>query len=157
MRSFDYTRLKQRENKLWEFGGIAIPGGLSTTRAAVGGLVFVLGAIVAAAVGRLSGSPLASVTGIVLAIGAGIAGYLWAGRPNAERMTLPQRLAALADYSFAQPRRISGFTRDSEPDTIHWQAIVWEPRQEDWLTTRRIFAEHYTERAAAPDPDGERP
>lgn len=143
MRSSDYTRLKQRENKLWEFGGIAIPGGLSTVRAAVGGVFFVLGAAVAAIIGRIVGSPLVSVVGMVAAVAAGVVGYFWAGRPSEDRMTLPQRLAVLTDYAFAQPRRISGFSRDSEPDQIHWQAIVWEPTDSDWFETRSVYADHY--------------
>ncbi|OYN97091.1 hypothetical protein B0O41_3629 [Propionibacteriaceae bacterium ES.041] len=143
MRSSDYTRLKQRENKLWEFGGIAIPGGLSTVRAAVGGGFFVVGAAIAAIVGRLVGSPIVSVIGMVAAVLAGVIGYFWAGRPSEDRMTLPQRMAVLADYTFAQPRRISGFSRDSEPDQIHWQAIIWEPTDGHWFETRRVYADHY--------------
>ncbi|OYO23473.1 hypothetical protein CGZ93_05890 [Enemella dayhoffiae] len=143
MRSSDYTRLKQRENKLWEFGGIAIPGGLSTTRAAVAGVCFALGAIVAAIAGRVSGSPLVGVVGMLGAVAAAAVGYLWAGRPSVDRMTLPQRLSVLLDYTFSQPRRISGFSRDSEPDRIHWQAIIWEPRDDAWFGTREVYADHY--------------
>lgn len=147
MKSSDYTRLKQRENKLWEFGGIAIPGGLSTVRAGVGGLVFIVVAAVAIILGQLVGQPLATMVGLVLAVIAGVIGYFVAGRSSPDKMTLPQRLAVFSDYAFAQPRRISGFTRDAEPDSIHWQAIVWEPRSPEWKQTYNIFGRHYADRA----------
>lgn len=147
MKSSDYTRLKQRENKLWEFGGIAIPGGLSTVRAGVGGLVFIVVAAVAIIFGQLVGQPLATMAGLVLAVIAGVVGYLLAGRTSPDKMTLPQRLAVFGDYAFAQPRRISGFTRDAEPDRIHWQAIVWEPRSPEWQQTYNTFGRHYAAKA----------
>lgn len=147
MKSSDYTRLKQRENKLWEFGGIAIPGGLSTIRAGVGGLVFVLVAGVAIIFGQLIKQPLATMAGLVIALIAGVIGYLLAGRTSPDKMTLPQRVAVFSDYAFAQPRRISGFSRDAEPDRIHWQAIVWEPRGADWKQTYNTFGRHYAAKA----------
>lgn len=151
MKSSDYTRLKQRENKLWEFGGIAIPGGLSTVRAGVGGLVFVIVAGLAIIVGQLIGLPLATMAGMVVAVLAGVVGYFVAGRASPDRMTLPQRVAVFTDYVFAQPRRISGFSRDAEPDRIHWQAIVWEPQSKDWKQTFNIFGRHYANRAEQAD------
>ncbi len=153
MRSFDYTSLKQRENKLWEFGGIAIPGGLSTIRAGIaGGGVFVAGgAALVAIIGQLAKAPLLTVGGMVLAAIVAVLAYVWAGgRPSSDRMTLPpQQAAVFADYVFSQPRRISGFSRDVEPDRIHWQAIVWEPTDADWWTTHDVYARHYLQRAIA--------
>ncbi|WP_026927251.1 hypothetical protein [Granulicoccus phenolivorans] len=149
MRSFDYTSLKQRENKLWEFGGIAIPGGLSTIRAGIAGGVFVAGAALVAIIGQLAKAPLLTVGGMVLAAIVAVLAYVWAGRPSSDRMTLPQQAAVFADYVFSQPRRISGFSRDVEPDRIHWQAIVWEPTDADWWTTHDVYARHYLQRAIA--------
>lgn len=146
MRSSDYTRLRQRENKLWEFGGVAIPGGLSTVRAAVAGGVFVVVVALGALLARVLGSVWVGVGGAVIALVAAIVGYVAAGRHSPDRMTLPQRVAVLVDYTFAQPRRISGFTRDAEPDTIHWRAIVWEPTSAEWLGTHNAFARHHVRR-----------
>ncbi|GAB3707800.1 hypothetical protein [Mariniluteicoccus flavus] len=154
MRSSDYTRLKQRENKLWEFGGIAIPGGLSTVRAAVAGGVFALVAGLGALLGQLTGNVWIGVGGIIVAFAAGATGYIVAGRPSPERMTLAQRVAVMSDYAFAQPRRISGFSRDSEPDRIHWRAIIWEPTSDAWLETHATFARHYATQGA-PHPENQ--
>lgn len=136
MRSSDYTRLKQRENKLWEFGGIAIPGGLSTTRAAVAGGVFALLLGLSALAGQLSGNVWVGVVGVVFGAACAMIAYALAGHHSPDRMTLGQRVTVMLDYAFAQPRRISGFSRDAEPDTIRWRAIIWEPTDDRWLATR---------------------
>lgn len=154
MRSSDYTRLKQRENKLWEFGGVAIPGGLSTVRAAVAGGIFVAVVGVGALAAQLSGNIWVGVGAAVVGVVAAAAGYVAAGRHSPDRMTLAQRVAVTLDYAFAQPRRISGFSRDAEPDTIHWRAIVWEPTSPEWVGTHNAFARHYVRRWDGADTDG---
>lgn len=146
MRSSDYTRLKQRENKLWEFGGIAIPGGVSTVRAGVAAAILALVVGAGALVAQLTGVIWFGVGGVVLGVIAAIAGYVVAGRHSPDRMTLAQRTAVLLDYALLQPRRISGFSRDAEPDTIHWRAIVWEPTSPEWLITHNTFARHHIRR-----------
>ncbi|GAB3622701.1 hypothetical protein GCM10027418_07830 [Mariniluteicoccus endophyticus] len=157
MRSSDYTRLKQRENKLWEFGGIAIPGGLSTVRAAVAGVGFIVLVGFGGLLAQLTDNVWLGVGGLVVGMVAALIGYAVAGRESPDRMTLGQRTAVLFDYLFAQPRRISGFSRDAEPDHIHWRAIVWEPTSPEWVETHNTFARHLIRRWFATEGGQERP
>lgn len=137
--SADHTRLTSRENKLYEFGGYALPG-VSVERLIVGGAA---GLVVTAVIGvalKLFAPPGVWLLAVPVGCLAGIVGYFVARR--GEGLSVIQRLVIAVDYWIFQPRRIAGFARDREPTMLHWQAIVWCPTDQTWLEERRLRVNH---------------
>lgn len=138
----DYTELVSRDDKLWSWDTVALPG-ISVQRLLPAGVFSVLGFALAAGVVQLFRLPAWGWLA-VLAIGvaAGVSGYWLAGRLNADRMPLLASLVVWFDWLLIQPRKVAGFTRDVEPETLHWQVITWAPADPAWEQAFNQLKEH---------------
>ena len=130
----DHTRLVSRENKVWTFNDIRLPRGIVMPRAAAGAVagLLVFG-ISAAVIGVAGASPAVYIAGFVAAVVSGIGVYLIPGRYNKDHLRILHAPLVWLDW-WKQPRRISGFTHDHEPDRLHWQIIMWEPDDPAYTT-----------------------
>lgn len=144
-KAHDYTRLVKRENKLWSFSGMALPG-LAINRLVLAGaatvVVFAGGLFAATLIKTLWGYALALALSVATAVGV----YFGTARKSADKMTAGSSLAVWLDW-YRQPRRIASFAHDREPQRIHWQVITWESRNPGWrkaVKNRLSDIEHRT-------------
>lgn len=139
----DHTRLIVRENKLWRFQDIPLPG-IVIPRLIIGGAGGGLIVLLFILAGNLLGNPILTLVGML--IGAAVGGFLYwiAGRTNADQMTLYSQLSVTLDWLLRQPKTINGFTRDLEPDQINYQIITWDPTTEQWRDRFTATLHHIT-------------
>lgn len=141
----DHTRLQKRDNRIWSMGNdIPVPG--LRTAAMVVALVagLVVAGLTTVIVILTPGPPVAGLLPVVTGAAAAVLGYVAAQKPRSGETPLASWIWIMVDYIFRQPRHISGSLRDDEPDQLHWQVIVWEPRSWEWLTTFRTLVQART-------------
>lgn len=145
----DYTRLTRRQNRLYSFGGIPLgPDGLSVPKLAAAGIVLGALSVVLIPLGALLWQSLGGVLGLVAAGVGAVVAYFVAG--NDIKFTQLERSLVNVDFLFVQPKRSVGFSRDSEPQRIHWQASPWLPDGDEWMEAYRL---HLRSELAEPDVD----
>lgn len=140
--SADHTRLKNRENRLWEMAGFSIPGGVSVERLTVAIVLGLVAAAPTAVVLWMAMGALWAFASIFAFLGAGVTGYLLAGRRSTGGLSVLQKLMITLHFWFRQPKRIAGFGRDVEPGRAHWQVSPWTPNDPDWREEYRIRLAH---------------
>lgn len=139
----DYSRLRDRENRLYEFAGLAF-NGLVVPRIIVGvvvGFALFLGTAVMALVLRNS---VILLLALPVSLAGGVAGYMVSAAIGTDDFGLKTKLYYWFDATFRQPTEILGFAADKEVDQFHWTVTPWAPATDDWFDTADVFHAHYT-------------
>lgn len=133
--ALDHTKLRDRPKRIWTFGEYALPG-IYLPGLYAGAATATIGMAGTLLISRLPiGGPIV-IIGLLLSVSAAIlVGSLW-GKFKPDGMTPGQWVGVELDYRFRQPKAFHGFSKDTEPKTLHWTVIVWAPTTDPHVTRR---------------------
>lgn len=123
----DHADITDRKKRLWKIDSFDLPG-VHLPSLFVGGGAGLAVFAVSLVLSLILDMPLLPILGLILGlIAGGVVGMGWGNfRPGG--MKPVQWAAVYVDWRHRQPKTFDGFNEDVEPTTVHWQAILWQPR-----------------------------
>ena len=137
----DHTALRDRPRRIWTFGGFNLPGiPLPPLGAFAAG--FIASLALTLLLIQLPG--LGSLTLIFLIVDfvVGVVAAMWWSRFSTDDLKPSEWLAIKYDYLARQPKRITGLSKDAEPDSLSLHVVMWEP-ETDWHAEVTMLSRAY--------------
>ena len=136
----DHTKLRDRDKRIYSVGDIPLPGVEIPMLTVTAVSLFLFGAPMFFIPTLFESMAWLTVPGLALAIALAIGtGVMWT-RYRYDGMRAGEAIVVLLDW-FVQPKKISGMTKDTEPEQVTWSVILWVPGQE-WENAKAAHSAH---------------